>query len=399
MASVADLRNENASFGEDRFRLLVEAVRGYAICMLDPQGRILNWNAGAERIKGYPAEEALGKHFSMFYSEEDIRSGKPETELEIAKREGRCEEEGWRVRKDGSHFWADVVITALRNQSGELYGFGAVTRDLTEHKRTEDMLRLSMEQLEEENKYRMEAERAARGAEVSVRELSQRLLRLQDEERRRLGRELHDSVGQLLVGAKMALELLAREKGRRSWEEIVAECDLILEQAIREVRTMSYLLYPPMLEEMGLRGAVESYLEGFRHRSGIRIDFQVEPDFGRLPLETELVLFRVLQESLTNVHRHSGSPTAEIRLRMEGQAVLEVEDQGKGAPPAALELGSDSIGTLGVGLRGMNERLRQLGGKLELFSSERGTTVRATAPAQAGHDFGAKAAAASGRSG
>lgn len=397
MASITDLRNEKASFKRDRFRLLVEAIRDYAIFMLDPNGRILTWNAGAARIKGYRAEEVIGKHFSIFYDQEDTRSGKPERELEIAKREGRCEDEGWRVRKDGSRFWADVVITALRDKSGRLYGFGKVTRDLSERTVSEDILRRSTEQLEEEIKYRIEAERSAREAEASVRDLSQRLLRIQDEERRRLGRELHDSVGQLLVGAKMALDALTTEQGKRNWEAQIAEGRLILEETIREVRTMSYLFYPPMLEEMGLRTAVESYLEGFRQRSSLHIDFEVPKDFRRLPHETELVLFRVLQESLTNVHRHSGSPTAQIRLRMEDQrAVLEVQDQGKGAPAAALELSGDSIGALGVGLRGMNERVRQLGGKLELFSSKSGTIVRATVPLRTGKDLNSRAARSGG---
>ena len=393
MSSMADVR-KTPSFGEDRFRLLVEAVRDYAIFMLDPEGHILTWNAGAERIKGYRAEEAIGKHFSIFYPPEDIQAGKTEKELAIARQEGRFEEEGWRVRKDGSLFWADVVITALRDEAGNLYGFGKVTRDLTERKLTEDILRRSMKQLEEEIKYRIQAERSAREAEISVRDLSARLLRLQDEERRRLGRELHDSVGQLLVGAKMTLDVLTTEEGRRNWEEHIGECDLILEQATREVRTMSYLFHPPMLEEMGLKAAVQSYLEGFRQRSGIHIDFQADPDFGRLSSDTELGLFRVLQESLTNVHRHSESPTAQVWLRIEDQtAVLEVLDQGKGVPAAILEFRNDSIGTLGVGLRGMNERLRQLGGKLELTSSSVGTRVRATVPLQTSKDLSSSATA------
>ena len=392
MSSMADVRKTPS--GEERFRLLVEAVRDYAIFMLDPEGRILTWNAGAERIKGYRAEEVIGKHFSILYPPEDIQAGKTEKELVIARQEGRFEEEGWRVRKDGSRFWADVVITALRDEAGGLYGFGKVTRDLTERKLTEDILRRSMKQLEEEIKYRIQAERSAREAEASVRELSRRLLRLQDEERRRLGRELHDSVGQLLVGAKMALEMLATEDGRRNWEEHIGECELILEQAIREVRTMSYLFHPPMLEEMGLKSAVQSYLEGFRQRSGIKVDFQADPDFGRLSSDTELGLFRVLQESLTNVHRHSESPTAQVWLRIEDQtAVLEVLDQGKGAPAAILEFRNDSIGMLGVGLRGMNERLRQLGGKLELTSSNVGTRVRATVPLQTSKDLSSSATA------
>jgi PAS domain S-box-containing protein len=387
MSSVADIR-KTAPLDGDRFRLLVEAVRDYAIFMLDPEGHILSWNAGAQRINGYRAEEVIGKHFSIFYPPQDIESRKTDRELEIARREGRYEEEGWRLRKNGSQFWADVLITALQDETGHLCGFAKVTRDLTSRKQTEDALRRSMAQLEEEITYRTEAERSAREAEAAVRSLSARLLRLQDEERRRLGRELHDSVGQLLVGAKMSLGALATQEAHQNWQdqnwqEKISECALILDQATREVRTMSYLFYPPMLEEMGLRTAVESYLEGFRHRSGMHIDFHIAPNFGRLHLEIELALFRVLQESLTNVYRHSGSRTASIRLmRQDEMAVLEVRDEGKGLPAEILQLhfSSDSKGAIGVGLRGMNERMRQLEGKLEVASSEKGTTVRAVVP-------------------
>lgn len=349
MAGKADFRENSIHFGEDRFRLLVEAVRDYAIFMLDSEGRIQSWNAGAERIKGYREPEVIGKHFSIFYTQEDVASGKPELKLEIAKREGRAEDEGWRVRKDGSRFWASVVITALRDGDGRIYGFGKVTQDLSERKMMEDMLRQSIQQRDQEIKQRIETERSAREAEASVRDLSQRLLRLQDEERRRMGRELHDSVGQLFAAMKMALGALAREEGKRNWRAQVLECEFLLEQAIREVRTMSYLFYPPMLEELGLRTAVESYLEGFRQRSGIRIDFQVAPKFGRLPAEIELTLFRVLQESLSNVHRHSGSPTAQIRLWVENEAaVLEVQDRRRRLwHSAAMRLGRWEWGCAG----------------------------------------------------
>ena len=204
----------------------------------------------------------------------------------------------------------------------------------------------------------------------------------QDAERRRLGRELHDSVGQLLVGIKLCLGALeSRADKGKDFSGELAECRHLLEAATREVRTISYLLYPPMLEETGLRSTVEWYLEGFRQRSGIDVKLKAAPDLERLSREAELVLFRVLQESLANVHRHSGSATAEVRLKMEGKtAVLEVEDQGKALPPATLGL-DGHMGTLGVGLRGMSERLRELGGKLELISSGKGTIVRATVPA------------------
>jgi PAS domain S-box-containing protein len=149
---------EQLQASEKRFRLLVESVRDYAIFMLDPEGRIVSWNLGAERIKGYRADEIVGEHFSRFYPPEDVAAGKPARGLEVAEREGRVEDEGWRVRKDGSRFWANVVITALRDAGGRLVGFAKVTRDLTERKRAEeDRLRLAREQAA-----RAEAEAAVR---------------------------------------------------------------------------------------------------------------------------------------------------------------------------------------------------------------------------------------------
>jgi len=133
---------------EERFRLMVESVKDYAIFMLDVEGRVISWNAGAERLKGYGPEEILGQHFSRFYPSEDVRAGKPERELESAIATGRVEDEGWRVRKDGSRFWADVVITAVRNERGELLGFAKVTRDLTERRRVEEALRAANAELE-----------------------------------------------------------------------------------------------------------------------------------------------------------------------------------------------------------------------------------------------------------
>jgi signal transduction histidine kinase len=169
---------------------------------------------------------------------------------------------------------------------------------------------------------------------------------------------------------------------RKETARQIAECVDLAEQAIREVRTISYLLHPPMLEEMGLNTAIPWYVDGFAKRSGIQTTLEITPpDFGRLPRDVELAIFRVLQESLTNVHRHSGSPTAHARIAIGGGTVnLEVHDHGKGIPPGVLEMGPDSLGKLGVGLGGMTERMRQLGGSLELISTADGTTVRASVP-------------------
>lgn len=364
---------------EQRFQLLVEAVRDYAIFMLDPEGNVTSWNRGAERIKGYKASEIIGSHFSRFYPEEDLRWGKPQWELTIAAKEGRFEDEGWRVRKDGSRFWANVIITAVHDETGKLIGFAKVTRDFTERMQTQRALQKEVAE-------RQRAEVRLRESEKSLRDLSLHLLSTQDEERRRIGRDLHDSLGQSLAVLKMKLDSLAsvvEKQTEKDAADDVAHCIRLTEDSIKELRTISYLLYPPMLEEMGLKSAIPWYLDGFSARSGIKTTLQVAEDFTRLPRESELALFRVFQESLTNVHRHSGSRTAEVGLFMkDGMGILEVRDNGKGLPPGLLEQSSqDWMGQLGVGLRGMNERMHQLGGTLELTSTEKGTTVRAMIPA------------------
>jgi PAS domain S-box-containing protein len=363
---------------EARFRLLVEAVRDYAIFLLDAGGNITSWNLGAERIKGYKSADIIGKHFSCFYCPEDLQSGKPGMELKEAARVGRFEDEGWRLRKDGSKFWANVVITAIRDESGKLLGFAKVTRDITDRMRAQ-------EALQNEVTERRQAEKQLRDAQKSMRQLSLHLLRTQDEERRRIGRDLHDSLGQYLAVLKMKLDTLARlveRKGDEAAQDISSQCLVLTEDSIRELRTVSYLLYPPLLEEMGLKSAIPWYLDGFSARSGIKTTFEIQADVGRLPRESELSLFRVLQESLTNVHRHSGSKTAHIRLlSKEGMCFLEIRDEGKGIPSQLLEQAAeDWMGALGVGLRGMNERMSQLGGRLEVVSKDSGTVVTAVVP-------------------
>ena len=369
---------------QERFRLFVDAVEDYAIYVLDPEGHVASWNRGAQRIKGYAASEIIGQHFSVFFNEQERVEGKPLQELQIAARDGQFQTEAWRIRKDGSQFWASVLLTAIKDEKGKLAGFSKITRDFTERMQTQEKLRRANTDLAVEAKERMSAQERLANSEKSLRELSLHLLKTQDEERRRIGRELHDSLGQYLAILKMNLDSLDGDLvGSNSGaSEQVARCIRLVEDSIKEVRTISYLLYPPMLEEVGLKSAIPWYLEGFSKRSNIQTTFETDPEFGRLGREIELALFRVLQESLTNVHRHSGSTTADIRLtRQNGSVVLQVADKGKGIPPTLLEqTDKDWLGSLGVGLRGMNERIRQLGGKLEISSTESGTVVTAGVP-------------------
>ena len=222
-----------------------------------------------------------------------------------------------------------------------------------------------------------------RRAEDSLRRLSGRLMELQDQERRRIARELHDSIGQCLTAIKINLELLDREFSATTHAprsaNALAEALKLSEQCSSDVRTISYLLHPPLLDERGLSSAIRWYADGFAQRSGIELSMDLPDEDTRFSQPLEMTLFRIVQESLTNIHRHSGSSTAHICLLADAEnAILEVQDEGRGMPFSSFK--RCNSGSLGVGIAGMRERVRQLGGQLEIQSRPGSTTVRAILP-------------------
>src|SRR5258706_159532 len=230
----------------------------------------------------------------------------------------------------------------------------------------------------------MEASEALRSNEESLRQLSARLLQLQDEESRRIARDLHDTNGQKLAIQSILLARL-ENTAKGLYEEsrkLLTECKTLNGQLVEEVRTVSYLLHPPLLDELGLASAVEWYAEGFARRTGIATDVKISPQFLRLPPDIEVTFFRIVQESLTNVHRYSGSSKAYVRLKAtEDQVTVEIGDYGKGIEPGKLIAKDGTVAPLGVGIQGMTERMRQLSGKLEIQSKPKsGTLVIATLP-------------------
>ena len=215
-------------------------------------------------------------------------------------------------------------------------------------------------------------------AESSLRTLSVRLLELQDQERRKFSRELHDSLGQYLVGAKMNLAMLGRTLPDN---QLISECLKLLDQAMTETRTISHLLHPPLLDETGLASAARWYVEGFAKRSGIQTSLEMPENLGRLHPALELALFRVLQESLTNVHRHSKSRKADVSVKLsEIEVVLRIRDYGQGIPADVLDRFRHKRAHGGVGLAGMRERIHELGGHLDMDSDSGGTQIVATMP-------------------
>jgi signal transduction histidine kinase len=217
-------------------------------------------------------------------------------------------------------------------------------------------------------------------AEKKMRDLSASLLRLQDDERRRVARDLHDTAGQTLAALKMSLGALrAASAAHAPTDAVFADLSSLADQALKEIRTTSYLLHPPLLDEAGFAAAAKEYVEGFAKRSQIELDFELEAT-GRLPESIEMALFRLLQESLTNVIRHSGATKVQIRFKAGEEAILSVRDYGKGIPPDRLEQFRLTGGGVGVGLSGMRARARELGGILDIHSDTSGTTVTASIP-------------------
>jgi signal transduction histidine kinase len=217
-------------------------------------------------------------------------------------------------------------------------------------------------------------------AETKLRELTGRLLRVQDEERQRMSRELHDATAQNLVAVLMDLDRLLQILPPRDdvAQELLDEARTLVESSLQEIRTLSYLLHPPLLDELGLASALRWLVRGFENRSGITVSLAVQEEVGRMPAPVETALFRVVQEALTNIHRYSGSATADIRLtRSPGAISLQIKDQGRGMPAKTAQDDTDP-GLLGVGISGMRARLHQLGGELDIQSTASGTTVTAT---------------------
>jgi signal transduction histidine kinase len=221
-------------------------------------------------------------------------------------------------------------------------------------------------------------------AETNLRALSRQLLRAQDEERRRIARELHEGSGQVLAALTMNLSVIQAEAAKWGSPAVltVAESLRMVESILRELRTMSYLLHPPLLEEAGVESALHWFVEGFSERSKIPVKLDIAPDLGRLPRNVEIAIFRIVQESLTNIHRHSQSPRANIRISRNSENIrLEVQDYGKGIAGAGKNSGQLRRG---VGIQGMEERVRQLNGQLEIETGSEGTTVRAIIPVSEG---------------
>ncbi|PYL01599.1 MAG: hypothetical protein DME18_00135 [Verrucomicrobia bacterium] len=347
---------------EERFRLLVEGVQDYAIFMIDPAGRVTSWNAGAERLLGYRSDEILGAHLARFFTAQDVRRDKPDQNLELAKLEGRAEDEGWRVRKDGSRFQANVIITGLRDDRGRLLGFAQVTRDITGPKQAEKQLRDSREQL---------------------RALAAYLQSVREEERTRIAREVHDELGQALTGLKMDLAWLDKKfaeaghfAGLRFLRQKTREMPEVVDEIISAVRKIATELRPGVLDDLGLEAAIEWQIHDFQKRTGIKCEFGSNLKDIRLSQDRATAVFRIFQETLTNIVRHANATRVKIKLDADGgRLILEVQDNGIGVTAR------DLSGAKSLGLLGMRERAMMLDGEVTIVGRRgKGTTVGVRIP-------------------
>jgi PAS domain S-box-containing protein len=365
---------------DDALSFIVEILQSfteYSIIGKDLNGRILLWNEGARRLYGYEPEEVIGRaQADILHTPEDIAAGKPAAILQEALRRGKWEGLLTRLRKDGSRFVTRAVVTPRFDTGGLHTGYLLVSKDATNevaaaHAEVGAMLDVT------------ELKRTEKSLQESygrLRRLSGDLLRAQDYERRRIARELHDSTAQLLSALSINLSRLQKpglEPDRR--RQMLSEASELVAACSVEIRTVTCLLHPPLLDELGLASALQSYAQGFSQRTGIQVEIKLPPDFGRLSSELETTLFRIVQEGLANVHKHSGSPLAVIHLERDPHEVrLVLQDRGHGLLEALRK--TKGFVRFGIGIIGMRERAEQLGGRLELNSNDNGATLTVTLP-------------------
>ncbi|HEX7683020.1 MAG TPA: PAS domain S-box protein [Trinickia sp.] len=482
---------------EERYRALVDSIKDYAIFLLDTKGRIATWNAGAERIEGYRAQEIIGRHFSVFYPPEVAARGYPEEELKHASELGRWEDEGWRMRKDGSRFWANVVITALRDAKGDLMGFAKISRDLSERRRNEEQLRQSEERLRrlmdavedaifmlnpqglvtswnggatrllgfqaseiigrhfsrfypieliaerepdqelsdaaaygriEKESWRVRKDGSRFCANIVLTavygvagelvgfakvlrdvternrlreleyasELAARIEATREDEKKRIARELHDDLGQQLTALKMDLTSLTEDDGAGGNPDPADALDALdavraralamreaVDHAIASVRRLAAGLRPAVLDDLGLLPALEWLVDDFRQRSRLDIAMTTNAEEVVFNEAAATAIFRIVQEALTNVVRHAhratavdieltcGGSTCSVAIRDDGVSVEQATDPAERRPSPS-------------GLAGIRDRVRRLGGSVSIGpEAGAGFVVRLSVPREA----------------
>ena len=367
---------EDVRRSEERYRLLIENVHEYAIFMLDVDGRVTTWNAGAERILGYREEEIRGRHLSIIFTEEDRAGGAPQQELETAAKHGSAADDRWHVRKDGSRFWVSGVVSAVRDARGELIGFVKLMRDNTERKQAEEALRASeaeLKSLNESLEYRVE-ERTAQ-----VRSLAKALTLAEQRERHRIATVLHENLQQLLYGIQLKAEVLRQGFAEDTPAAIrgqVGDIHKRIGEAISITRRLTVDLSPPVLHSEGIAESLQWLVAHMKEGHGFDVDLVVDGDSRVVDEELRVLLFQLVRELLFNVVKHAGVMKARVQLGEDrGYVVVHVVDEGRGFDPARAHASQAADG--GFGLVNVHERLKLFGGSLQIDSTP-GAGTRAT---------------------
>jgi PAS domain S-box-containing protein len=384
---------------EERFRLMTESVLEYAIVMLDPDGRVRIWNAGAQRILGHTQETAGELHLSAFYTPEEVEDGKPAAHMVLARRAGLCRTEAWRMRRDGSRFWASAVLSAIHARDGSFRGLCMVLRDLTERRNAEEALRSEMqeracvaEQLQRLNRS-LEDTVAERTRELrnsnaeletagtQLEEVLRRLIHAQEHERRRIAYELHEEMGQALTAVRMDItESLRGVDAKKRMTEGLK----VVDGLIAQIRGMVLRLRPTVLDDLGLADAIEWELNQHAKRSAWKVRLEVDADCPALGKEVETACFRIVQECLENTARHAYAVAVSVRLRPAGDRSLElsVTDDGIGFDVQRHRDPGERLKNFG--LLSMAQRAHLVGGTFDIDAARgRGVCVRVTVPVQA----------------
>jgi PAS domain S-box-containing protein len=342
---------------EQRYRLVVEALTDHAIFMLDPAGRIASWSPGAETMTGFLAEDVVGGPSARLYPAEDVNACRHEAVLHVAARLGKVQDDGWRLKKDGSRFWAEVMIAPIADPSGALIGYAEVARDGTG---------------------RMYLEQELADAHDRMRALAARLAHVAEQEKMRLSREIHDVLGQELTGLRLDVGWLRRRIAlipgppREPLLTRLATMANQIDGCVQTVRRIATGLRPGVLDDLGLDEAIEWQAHEFQARSGIRVKLSLPEEELKLDRDRATAIFRIFQELITNVARHSGATAVTVQLTTDVTGVvLEVADNGRGITAAELAT-PDALGLLG-----MRERAAHLEGLLEIQGAA-GQGTRAT---------------------
>ncbi len=391
---IFDLMAQETGWSKELLYQLVENVKDYAIFVSDLDGEIASWNIGAEKIFGYTASEAIGRNCRMLFTKEDRANNVPEEERETARVKGCGDDERWHVRKDGSYFFASGVQTPLYDESGKHTGYAKIARDLTERINLQEELQDAADNLEVQVRHRTnelnESNESLR-SEVTQRTESEKLrtallrkiVKTQEDERKRIAREIHDHVGQQMTGLQLNLQILLDEyKENSKLTGQIRGLQSIVKQIDSDVDFLAWELRPSVLDDLGLSAAIKKYVGDWSTHFNVPAEFkQIGLDGKHLLPEIEINLYRIGQEALNNTCKYAKASNAAVLLeRRDGTVSLIIEDDGIGFEPSEKAVLTED--NRGMGLLGMKERAELVGGTIEIESSiGKGTTIYVRVPA------------------